>query len=334
MKNLMFVEMKEMKFGEIEDKATNSKYFEFEGYLSTFGNKDLGDDICVQGCFADSLKERTPKLLFQHDWNQPVGIFTECREDQKGLFVKGKMPLEDTTVSGKIAPQMKIGSINSMSIGYRTKVAEYDHETGIRKLIKVDLWEGSIVTLPMNPEARIEFVKSLQAEYAKLQGGIQIPEFDIAEISLKWEAEKAQEAIKTLALDNIPELPVFDVVEGKAVVSPRGMFALKAQMIGAKGGFKGDKELAKAFLNEYYEKMNLEAPFKEGREVTFCETEMKNISLSEMSYIFRNGKLSKSCSDYYARKALSTENADDSTEGLKMIRELNERLTKEINCSH
>lgn len=312
--DLMIVGMKNFDFGEIEEKVQGERYFTFKGYLSTFGNVDLVDDVCLEGCFRESLQKMTPKLLYQHNWDDPIGVFTEIREDSKGLYVEGKMPLADNLVKGKIAPQMKIGSIDSMSIGYRTRVAEYDEETGIRTLKKVDLYEGSIVTLPANPEARIEAVKSLRETFKENYETPKqkISDFKFADMNHIFNPELALNSIKEAGLDNVPELPVFDVIDGKAFVIPRALFALKAQIIGAKGGFDGDVEFAKEFLNKYYEKMNLEAPFKEGREVTFCETEMKNLPLSEMSYIFRNGKLSKSCSDYFSRKAFEFENSENS----------------------
>ncbi|MFA5659331.1 MAG: hypothetical protein WC900_08610, partial [Oscillospiraceae bacterium] len=82
----------------------------------------------------------------------------------------------------------------------------------------------------------------------------------------------------------------------------------------------------------YYVKLNLnlESPFVKNREVSFCELEMKNIPLAEMTYILRNAKLSKSCSDYIARKTLSLENSDVSEEGRKLLKEMNERLENEI----
>ena len=38
-----------------------------------------------------------------------------------------------------------------------------DAKTGIRSLIEVDLWEISVVTFPLLPEARVEAVKSKRA---------------------------------------------------------------------------------------------------------------------------------------------------------------------------
>lgn len=47
------------------------------------------------------------------------------------------------------------GALDGLSIGYRTVRGRTDAKTGIRSLIEVDLWEISVVTFPMLPEARI-----------------------------------------------------------------------------------------------------------------------------------------------------------------------------------
>ncbi|MEQ9691035.1 MAG: HK97 family phage prohead protease [Bauldia litoralis] len=51
------------------------------------------------------------------------------------------------------------GALDGLSIRYRTGRGRTDARTGIRSLIEVDLWEISVVTFPMLPEARIEAVK-------------------------------------------------------------------------------------------------------------------------------------------------------------------------------
>jgi len=137
--------------------------FIFIGYGSTFNNIDRGNDIIMPGAFRESLSKITPKLLWQHDHSEPLGIFTEIFEDAKGLYIKGKMPKADTFVSERVIPQMKIGSINSMSIGFNIdeEVEERIGDTTIRQIRKLTLWEVSLVTIPMNAEATIEDVKSL-----------------------------------------------------------------------------------------------------------------------------------------------------------------------------
>ena len=66
----------------------------FSGYASLFGKADLGRDIVLPGAFRASLKKRGAagiKMLFQHDPAEPIGVWSEIREDQQGLFVKGKL---------------------------------------------------------------------------------------------------------------------------------------------------------------------------------------------------------------------------------------------------
>jgi HK97 family phage prohead protease len=131
------------------------EFFTFNGYGSTFNNTDRHNEIMARGCFIESLKEHKPALLWQHDMRQPVGVFKECREDKKGLFVKGALPLEDTFVSGRVIPQIKAGSVNSLSIGFNVLGYEEDEKTGVLTWTKVKLWEISLVTIPANELAII-----------------------------------------------------------------------------------------------------------------------------------------------------------------------------------
>jgi HK97 family phage prohead protease len=141
---------------EMEDDS----FFYFEGYLSTYGSIDLGNDIVEEGAFDESLKRIQPELLWQHKYNEVIGVFEEIKSDSKGLWVKGKMPKTDSLVSGRVIPQMKVGSVRSMSIGYWAKVAEYDNDTGIRTIKEAVLYEGSLVSQPMNPEAQVTNMKA------------------------------------------------------------------------------------------------------------------------------------------------------------------------------
>ena len=155
---------KEIKTFPFEVKKTQEEnnIFTFEGYASTFGNVDLGDDIIVRGAFSNSLSKNSQvPILWQHQMTEPVGISIELYEDDKGLFIKGNLPKEDTLVSGRIIPQMKVGSIREMSIGYFTKVS--DMEKGIRLLKEIELYEVSLVTKAMNPQATVSGFKSMES---------------------------------------------------------------------------------------------------------------------------------------------------------------------------
>jgi len=141
----------------------------FEGYASTFGNVDQGRDIMVKGAFAKSLQSRPAgkvKLLRQHDWNAPIGVLVDAKEDSRGLFVKGRLVLE-SALARETHALMKAGALDSMSIGFRTIRDEFDRPKGIRKLLEVELREVSIVTFPMNEAATVSAVKAADPEYAR-----------------------------------------------------------------------------------------------------------------------------------------------------------------------
>ena len=130
----------------------------FEGYGSVFGNKDRDGDIVSKGSFTASLKERMPAFLWQHNPTVPLGVFDEVREDAKGLYVKGRFLLEG---KGKEAYDlMKMGALNSFSIGYITRKSSQDRATGTRTITKADLWEISLVTFPSNELAQVTGIKS------------------------------------------------------------------------------------------------------------------------------------------------------------------------------
>lgn len=138
---------------------------EFEGYGSVFGNKDSHDDIVVAGAFAKTLndwkeKGRLPALLWQHNMQEPIGVYTEMKEDENGLYVKGKLLVDDDPLAKRAHAHMKAGSLGGLSIGYRLNDWDYDQEKEAWLLKDIDLWEVSLVTFPSNDEARISNVKS------------------------------------------------------------------------------------------------------------------------------------------------------------------------------
>lgn len=135
-----------------------------EGYGSVFGVRDNYDDVIAKGAFVQSLKGHKaagtmPAMLWQHDADKPIGIWTEMVEDEKGLRIKGQLAME--TVKGKEAHALlKMGALNGLSIGFMSKEWAYDRDTEVRTLTAIDLWEVSLVTFPANEKARVTNVKS------------------------------------------------------------------------------------------------------------------------------------------------------------------------------
>ncbi|WP_353185258.1 HK97 family phage prohead protease [Bosea sp. (in: a-proteobacteria)] len=134
----------------------------FEGYASLFRIPDLGKDVVEPGAFRDSLARRGAsgvKLLWQHDPAEPLGRWLSLAEDSRGLFVRGRLSLA-VARAREILALMREGAIDGLSIGFRPERARNEPRTGLRRLERVDLWEVSIVTFPMLPQARISAVKA------------------------------------------------------------------------------------------------------------------------------------------------------------------------------
>lgn len=134
----------------------------FSGYASLFGRVDLGKDVVERGAFARSLRERGTagiRMLYQHDPAQPIGTWTEIREDSRGLFVRGRLA-KDVARGREVLALMRAGALDGLSIGFRTVKARSDAATRVRRILEADLWEISVVTFPMQPGARIETVKA------------------------------------------------------------------------------------------------------------------------------------------------------------------------------
>ena len=134
----------------------------FAGYASLFGKTDLGRDVVMPGAFNASLASRGAagvKMLFQHDPAEPIGVWTEIREDGQGLYVKGRLTT-DVAKAREVLALMRAGALDGLSIGFRTVRGRTDAKTGVRRLYEVDLWEISVVTFPMQPEARVVSVKT------------------------------------------------------------------------------------------------------------------------------------------------------------------------------
>jgi HK97 family phage prohead protease len=154
----------EHKTFALEVKAVE-KTGEFAGYLSVFGNMDSYRDIVMPGAFAETLarwnaKGRLPPILWQHRSGEPIGPFTKMQEDTTGLYVEGRLLINDIQRAKEAHVLMENKVVSGMSIGFETVGEEWDKNERVRKLTKVNLWEGSIVTFPANEEAQVQAVKS------------------------------------------------------------------------------------------------------------------------------------------------------------------------------
>lgn len=130
------------------------------GYASVFGPPaDRHGDVIAPGAFAKSLASGdVPLMLWSHDLSEPIGVWTDLREDSKGLHVTGRLTLE-TRRGAEAYALLRDQALNGLSIGYR--VVDFDElPEGGRLLKEIELAEISLVTLPSASRARVTSVKS------------------------------------------------------------------------------------------------------------------------------------------------------------------------------
>lgn len=144
-----------------------------EGYGSVFGVRDSYDDVIAQGAFGQSLNDHKaagtmPAMLWQHNSDQPIGIWTGMVEDAKGLRMSGQLALE-TTLGREAHALLKMGALNGLSIGFVSKKWDYDRDSEVRTLTEIELWEVSLVTFPANQSARVTGVKSAAQEITTIR---------------------------------------------------------------------------------------------------------------------------------------------------------------------
>jgi hypothetical protein len=128
----------------------------FAGYAAVFGRVDRGGDVVRAGAFARSLARggTSVPLLWQHRPDRPIGRIEYLKEDGRGLRVIGR--LSEGAAGREAAALLKEGAVGGLSFGYRVRKA---HGETPRELRELELVEVSLVTLPMQPKARVHAVE-------------------------------------------------------------------------------------------------------------------------------------------------------------------------------
>ena len=101
-------------------------------------------------------------MLWQHNTDQPIGIWEECSEDEHGLFLKGRLLVDDVQQAKEAYALYKNGIINGLSIGFMCNSCTWEERDRdfIRHLTEIKLFEVSLVTFPCNEKAIVTDVKS------------------------------------------------------------------------------------------------------------------------------------------------------------------------------
>jgi uncharacterized protein len=152
-----FSHMKPENNFRLEIKAVTEEG-SFEGLLSVYDVVDKGGDLVERGAFTKTIQEHGDSIpmLWQHKADSPIGKLTLADSDE-GLRVKGQLLMELPDAQ-KAYLLMKAGVVKGLSIGYST--VKKAMNGAVRHLKELRLYEGSVVTFPMNEAAIITSVKN------------------------------------------------------------------------------------------------------------------------------------------------------------------------------
>ena len=119
------------------------------GYASVFSVPDKGGDVVMPGAFAGAAAPIA--LLWQHKLDEPIGVVDSLKEDARGLRITAR--IVERGRGGQAAALVRAGAMTGLSFGYRVKAAS--PARGGRRLERIELVEVSLVTFPMQREARV-----------------------------------------------------------------------------------------------------------------------------------------------------------------------------------
>jgi HK97 family phage prohead protease len=162
------------EFKTLDDAGT------FEATVAVFNNVDKGGDRIVPGAFAKTLAawkatgDPIP-VIFNHDWGTPdahIGVVEEALETTKGLFVKGRLDVEDNPVAKQVHRLMQRRSLKEFSFGYSVpRGGEKRAKDGAMDLLEIDLAEVGPTLKGMNPTT--ELLQEVKGQLAEMRAELE-----------------------------------------------------------------------------------------------------------------------------------------------------------------
>jgi HK97 family phage prohead protease/HK97 family phage major capsid protein len=132
------------------------------GMASTADFDRAGDSISAEAWTKGGLKnfEKNPIILFNHDYDRPIGRATRMKAGPHGLELECKI---SKSAPGNVAELVKDGVLGAFSVGFRVKDADYIKETDGLMIKDAELFEVSVVSVPCNQAATFSLAKSFNS---------------------------------------------------------------------------------------------------------------------------------------------------------------------------
>jgi HK97 family phage prohead protease len=125
------------------------------GYAALFDVADGAGDTIRKGAFASTLAERREALplFWQHNPEQRIGTVELAEEDARGLRVIARIDNPESRAITDLVSKVT----NGLSFGYRARA--YRRVPDGRLLEEIELLEVSLVTHPLQPNARVHLIQ-------------------------------------------------------------------------------------------------------------------------------------------------------------------------------
>ena len=229
-----------------------------EGYASTNDEDRVGDIIEPTAWKKGGLDnyQNNPILLFNHDYNTPIGKATSLEITKKGLRIEGII----SKSAGKIADLVKEGILGAFSVGFRVKDADYNKETDGLRIKDAELFEVSVVSVPANQSAIFSVAKAFDSEEEYADWKKQFVNDPHVEID-QSDKDSSKETANAVFGDNIMSDKDFDLEEFAKEVARKT--AAEIQMKQAEEKAAADAEAKEAAVQQEAQKAAEEAQLEE-----------------------------------------------------------------------
>ena len=131
------------------------------GMASTADFDRAGDSISAEAWSKGGLDNfsNNPIILFNHDYNRPIGRATKVTSVDGGLHLEARI----SNAAKDVAELVKDGVLGAFSVGFRVKDADYVKETDGLLIKDAELFEVSVVSVPCNQAATFSLAKSFDS---------------------------------------------------------------------------------------------------------------------------------------------------------------------------
>ena len=146
-------------FKSMDDKDGGVK---IRGMASTADFDRAGDSIKADAWGKGGLNnfKKNPIILFNHDYDRPIGRATGLEVTDNGLELEAKI---SKSAHNNVCDLVKDGVLGAFSVGFRVKDADYIEETDGLMIKDAELFEVSVVSVPCNQAATFSLAKSFDS---------------------------------------------------------------------------------------------------------------------------------------------------------------------------